>query len=124
MPLSPDAPDSWPASLPQAPKYGMQEQRQRNVIAFQGDTGQPKQRRRSTATAVVTTAVFEMTDTQLVDFNTFYEQVLKDGTIAFTWAHPRTGITYNWCFASDEAPVVEATTINFNTVSCKLLRLP
>lgn len=123
MPLSPDAPATWPASLPQKPRYGMTEQKQSNVASFQGEIGQPKLRRRSTSVCVIMAATFEMSDAALVDFNIFYELVLKDGSLPFIWNHPRTGISYSWCFAGGESPQIEATTFNFNSVTCKLMRI-
>lgn len=125
MTLSPDAPTTWPSTITQAPRYGgFTEQRQRNVVSFNPDVGSPKQRRRSTAVCIGCTAVFEFNDAELADFEIFYLYVLKDGTLPFTWNHPRTLISYTWSFAPDEAPTIEATQYNFNTVTCKMIRLP
>lgn len=115
---------AWPGTLPAAPKYGFAEKRQTNIAFFAPDVGPPKMRRRSTAVCVVCTANFEMTDAQLVDFNTFFETTLADGTLPYTWNHPRTGVSYTWAFSPSEAPTVTAITYRFNQVDCSILRLP
>lgn len=118
---------SWPGGLPQKPVYGgFTEQRQRNVVAFQPEAGPPKARRRSTAVAVPATARFEMTDAQVVTFNTLFETTLVDGTLPFTWAHPRTNVSYTWMFSPgvQDAPVIESNNVDLNVVTCKLIRLP
>lgn len=116
---------AWPATIPQCPILnGLAEQRQRNVASFPPDVGPPKLRRRSTAAAVQTTVVFKMSNAELVDFNTFYETTLADGTLPFTWDHPRTKVNYSWMFSADEAPQIERLAPNASQVMCKLLRLP
>jgi hypothetical protein len=115
---------AWPGTIPQKPLVGFAEQRQRNVASFNPDVGEPKVRRRSTAVTINCNAQFIMTDLQLVDFITFFETTLSDGTLPFTWAHPRTGVTYTWMFGVEDSPTIEATTYNINTVSCRLIRLP
>jgi hypothetical protein len=115
----------WPDTIPQSPIYGgFTEQRQRNVTSFSPDVGSPKIRRRSTAVCVPCVAVFEFSDSQLDIFNTFYEDTLFDGTLPFTWRHPRMQTFYSWMFSVEEAPQIEATGSNLNRVSCKLIRLP
>ncbi len=115
---------TWPSTTAQAPIFGMREQRQRNVVAFKPDSGNPKIRRRSTAVCVDTLATFRMDDTELAAFKTFYETTLFDGTLPFDWAHPVTGVTYTWMFSPDDAPEIEATEYGLHTVTCRLLRLP
>jgi hypothetical protein len=115
---------AWPGTLPQSPKYGFGEKKQVNVNSFTPDVGVPIITLRSTAACWNTTATFEMNDTQLAAFLTFYETTLKDGSLPFTWNHPRTAVNYTWIFDPDSPPQIVATTINFNSVDCKLVRLP
>lgn len=117
---------TWPGAgtLPQKPKYGMAERRQTNMSYFMPDVGTPKARRRSTAVSTITQVTFEFNDTQLAAFKTFYETTCLDGSLPFDWAHPVTGVVSFWLFSPDEAPTIEATTINFHTVSFNLVRLP
>lgn len=115
---------AWPGTIPQKPLVGFTEQRQRNVVAFVPDVGTPKISRRSTSVTVNCQAAFFMTDAELANFNTFYETTLADGTLPFTWNHPRTGVSYTWFFAGDDTPTIEGVTYNINRVTCKLSRLP
>ena len=115
----------FPSTIPQSPIYGgFTEQRQRNVTSFAPEVGSPKIRRRSTAVCVPCIAIFEFSDAQLAVFNTFYETTLLDGTLPFTWVHPRTADTFIWMFSVEEAPQTEATGSNLNRVTCKIIRLP
>lgn len=113
---------AWPSTIPQAPLYGFQEQRQINVATFMPEVGTPKKRRRSTAVCTLCSAVFRMDHADLATFNTFFETTLKDGSLPFTWNHPRTAVSYTWIF--EGVPTIEFSEIDHNTVSCRLLRLP
>lgn len=116
---------AWPATVPQCPILnGLSEQRQPNIVSFQPDVGPPKARRRSTAVATLTNVIFRMTNDELDAFNTFYEDTLKDGSLPFTWDHPRTKDSYTWMFATDEPPSIDRMTPKTSRVTCKLLRLP
>ena len=115
---------SWPGSLPQKPLLGFTEQRQRNLAMFSPDVGPPKMRRRSTAVPVNSSITLKLTDTQLATFDLFFEVTLADGTLPFTWPHPRTGINYSWIFSPQDAPQKQALTKNVTQVTFKLLQLP
>jgi hypothetical protein len=115
---------SWPTELPQTPQYGFQEQRQRNIVSFKPEFGPPKMRLGSTGASTDAVASFIMTDDQVDIFQSFYILDLSDGVLSFQWAHPVTGITYDWVFNSDEAPMIERTAPDVNTVQCKLQRIP
>ena len=115
---------AWPGTIPATPILGFTEQRQRNVTTFQPDVGSPKMSRRSTAVTYNCVATFKMTDAELASFNTFYETTLQDGTLPFTWAHPRTSVSYTWVFHPEDSPNIEVTNYDHNTVNVKLVRLP
>ncbi len=115
---------TWPSDLPQCPTLVFTEQRQRNLVAFQPDVGEPKIRRRSTATAVLTNMAFRMTNAQVLSFNTFFETTLKDGSLPFDFAHPVTKVTYSWVFDPKDSPRLTRVTPRTYTVTFDLLRLP
>lgn len=115
---------AWPGTLPQCPTLNYSEQRQTNVVTFQPEVGEPKMRRRSTATAVLTSMNFRMTNAQVLTFLTFYETTLKDGSLPFDLPHPVTKTSYTWVFDPKEAPRLNRVTPKHYSVSFNLLRLP
>ena len=116
---------TWPAALPQCPILnGFSEQRQRNLASFAPEVGGPKISRRSTAVAVLTSLVYRMSNADILVFNTFFEDTLKDGSLPFDWDHPVTGTTYTWMFDINEAPRFDRMTPNSIRVTFNLLRMP
>jgi hypothetical protein len=115
---------SWPSTIPQCPVLNaFSEERQRNLAAFSPDIGLEKLSRRSTAVGTLTSVAYRMTIDQIVDFDTFYEITLKDGSLPFLWNHPITGTSYVWMFDSGEAPRFDRMTANTFRVTFNLLRM-
>jgi hypothetical protein len=116
---------TWPANIPQCPiQNGFSEQRQPNTVAFTPDVGPPKVRRRSTAVGVSTAVTFRMTNAEKLNFDTFFETTLADGSLPFDWPHPVTKVVYTWCFDPKNVPQFQRATARTWAVSCNLLRLP
>jgi len=115
---------AWPTVINNPIYGGFTEQRQRNAVSFNPDFGQPKMYRRGTAATYNCQATFIMDDNELLAFITFYETTLTDGTLPFTWNHPRTGISYTWCFDPSESPIIETSDYGVSTVRAKIIRLP
>ena len=83
---------AWPGSLPTEPLVkGYQEGREDTKIRSPMDYGPAKVRRRTTAAVTKFVAGFILDDTDLATFETFYITTLNDGSLSFTWTHPRTG---------------------------------
>jgi len=115
---------AWPSTLPQCPILtGWDETPQTNVATFSPEVGPPKYRRRSTAKAWLSDTTWRMTSAQVATFKTFYETTIADGSLPFTWAHPITKVTYNWCFTK-QAPKIQRVAPAVHTVDFQLLRLP
>ncbi len=114
---------AWPITLPQCPVLnGFSEQRQRNIVAFNPDVGPPKIRRRSSASAVLTSATFRLTTDELSDFDTFFIDTLKDGSLPFEWQHPINRLIYSWWIDSHEAPRIDRLTSSTFRITLNLLR--
>jgi hypothetical protein len=114
--------NTYPPELPGPQIESFTEKPQRNVASFQPDVGPPIYRRRSTAICYETTGNFIYNVDQLARFNEWFSEDLKDGSLAFEMDHPRTGVTYRWCFT--ESPEETAQTHTHTQVNFNLLRLP
>jgi hypothetical protein len=113
----------WPSSLPCQPLQGTWgETVQRNVAIFSPEVGAPKYRRRTTASGSKAAASFYFTKRQLADFQSFYADDLKDGSLPFSWQHPITDTISSWCF--EDVPEVSSVNRAAYTVNVQLRRLP
>mgnify|MGYP000884912405 FL=1 len=96
-PFIPPAPpvvlEIWPVGLPQIPLRDGYVETEPNVIKRTDmDEGPAKQRPRFTVGIRPFLVQLEMDLDQVAIFETFYEDTLKDGTLPFTWKHPRTQV--------------------------------
>lgn len=89
---------TWPVSLPANPRRDLTWSPKSNVISFGTEVGKGKLRRRSTYRSKLWSLSFIMTDAQLADFVTFFEDDLEDGALPFEWVYPRTGDTWEFTF--------------------------
>lgn len=86
MPLA-----TWPVGLPTDPmSQGYDEQLGDNVIRTAMDVGPPKKRPRSSAAVKPVSVTFDLTRAQVATLQAFYEATLGQGSLNFTWTHPRT----------------------------------
>lgn len=83
---------AWPSDIPQKPlKEGFSRKPQDNVLRSSMDTGPEKARRRFTAASEYISCVYEMTESELSSFKSFYENDINSGAISFTWPDPENG---------------------------------
>jgi hypothetical protein len=116
---------AWPSTLPQCPILnGWDEQPQPAVAAFVPEVGPQKSKRRTTAKVWSCNAVYRMTNSDVITFNSFFETTLEDGSLPFSWPHPITKVSYNWYFDSATPPKFSRTTPKTQTVQLKIMRLP
>jgi hypothetical protein len=71
-----------------------------NRLRSKMDVGPAKMRRRSTAAPDTFTGSQKLTSAQLGYLETFYKTTLTDGSLPFTWKHPRTRSTVDMRFLS------------------------
>jgi hypothetical protein len=91
---------TWPVALPQKPLLsGLARSPKSNVVAFGTEVGPGKQRRRSTARMQVWSLQFSLTDAQRATFESFFEDDLSDGALAFDWEDPVTESAASWKFS-------------------------
>jgi len=97
----------WPISLPQRPLAdGYSEQPPNLVVRSPMDVGPAKVRRRTTAGVTRLQMAFHLTPAQLATFRGFLANDIQDRALAFTWAHPVTGVVGTFRIA--EQPTFEA----------------
>jgi hypothetical protein len=83
----------WPVSLPQAPiADGYQEQQGDSLLRTPMDLGPAKQRPKNTGGVKPVLWTWELDGGELTAFETFFEQTLEGGALAFEMTHPRTGL--------------------------------
>ena len=102
-PFIPPAPpvvlDVWPVGLPQIPlRDGYAETEPDVIRRTEMDEGPAKQRPRFTVGIRPFLVQIEVDVDQVTTFQTFYEDTLKDGTIPFSWKHPRTQVNTDFRF--------------------------
>ena len=116
-------PQVWPVTLPAGPLIeGYQETAPNNSIRTQMDVGPAKMRQRATAGVRVYNAVWLFTKAQVADFDTFYNDTLEGGTLAFELADPRTGSTLDFRFTIQ--PVYQSLSDNLWRVTTVMEVLP
>lgn len=92
---------TWPATLPQSLLASLKRTRQSGKVRSDMDTGPAKQRARFTAVALHYDGSLMLTGTQLAAFETFYEDTLGQGAVAFDWIDPVTDVAASLRFRSD-----------------------
>lgn len=84
---------AWPASLPQfVSSDGYDESPPKTTIRSSVDVGIAKQRSRTTGGARPISATVEMTLAQVETLDVFFVTTLVNGSLSFTWVHPRTQV--------------------------------
>lgn len=87
----------WPATLPQHPFIGYEEQAQPNTVESEVGNGPPKVRRRSTRERVFQTTPVEITGAQKATFEAFWANI-SHGADPFEWTDMATGATVDFRF--------------------------
>jgi len=114
----------WPADLPQEVLFdGYKERPAKVLLRTPMDAGPAKVRRRTTAGIRNIQFVVEMTRAQAVIFETWYRDILKDGSLAFEWVHPRTQASCIYRF-TDNGYDISLVTGALCHVACYLEILP
>lgn len=81
----------WPSGLPSYVLVdGYTEIMPNNTIFSNPDIGPPKARRRSTAAIAPVKVQILLNTSQVATLISFYRSTLSEGTLPFTWTHPRT----------------------------------
>ena len=96
---------AWPATLPQylEGSGGYNEAPANGMLRTSMDSGPAKRRSRFTKIPVYITGVLApLTSAQVDILQAFYTTTCLNGTLTFTWVHPRTGnaATFAWMDAS------------------------
>jgi len=113
----------WPADLPQEVLFdGYDEQLPNVMLRTTMDAGPAKVRRRFTAAIRTISFNIEMTRAQVVLFETFFNDTLKGGSLAFDWVHPRTQAACTYRFT--QPPGIQLVTGALCKVACKMEILP
>lgn len=120
-PFIPPAPpvvlDVWPVGLPQIPlREGYSESEPDVIKRTDMDEGPAKQRPRFTVGIRPFRVQVEMDLDQVATFQTFYEDTLKDGTIPFTWKHPRTQVNTDFRFVGQPQQIKNHGARNYRVV--------
>lgn len=87
----------WPATLPQHPFIGYEEQAQPNTVESEVGNGPPKVRRRSTRERIFQTTSIEITGAQKVTFEAFWRNI-RHGSDPFEWKDMATGEVVDFRF--------------------------
>lgn len=91
-----------PVGLSQAPLVdGFQSQPQANKVSFQPEVGEAKTRRRATARTKPQTVSFDYTTEQVAEFEAYFEDDLKDGSLRMAWMDPMRGDLADWKFDTE-----------------------
>lgn len=90
----------WPATLPPALQDGYGETPPETVIRWRPDFGPSLVRRAGSANVSEVSFKYEMTQSEAIIFDTFYNITTKGGSLPFVFVHPRTGIPRNTRFVS------------------------
>lgn len=80
----------WPSSLPDCVlDADYQEQPENNLAEFAPEVGPPLRRRRTSINSSLIQAAIVLADDEVDTLLDFYKDDLKDGSLSFTWVHPR-----------------------------------
>ncbi len=117
-PAPPVVLDVWPVGLPQIPLRDGYKEHEPNLIKRSPmDAGPAKQRPRFTQGIRPFILQVEMDTEQVAIFETFYADTLRDGTIPFTWKHPRTQVNTDFRFVAGQPQKIRnATARNWRVV--------
>jgi hypothetical protein len=113
--------NSWPSILPCYPLSGTYSaEYQENITRFQPEVGPSKSRRRYTSSIKVIDATFKFTKEQMIEFDRFYFDRLKDGSLPFEMRDPLIHRFYYYAF--EETPRVDQVATVYQ-VSVRLRQL-
>lgn len=103
----------WPGTLPQfVHKPGYSEKPGENTLETPVDAGPAKSRRRYTGQVRRFSVTVEFTPAQQATFETFYQNELADGSLKFTWLHPRTRAAATFIFRKPHWAITGIVGIN------------
>ena len=116
---------AWPSDVNQiAQTSTYSEAADLNVASFKPEVGPPKLRRRMSISTDTLGFQLWVTSAEYASFLTFYRTTLKDGTLPFTFTHPRTKAVTSFVFAGDSAPKIEAMGADLFALSMTIRTLP
>lgn len=113
---------TWPATLPQdVLRRGYSETPRMVKATFESDTGPPIERPKGTIKLTKIPVSMIMTSTQLSTFEDFVFDDLAQGSLSFTFPHPRLGQNCTAKITGDEPYQVAEIGADVWTVSFELL---
>lgn len=116
---------SWPSDVPQKPLVdGYQENEENNVIRTQMDQGPDKVRRRTTDNVQNYQMVFRMDDTEKSNWQDWYENTVKHGSLKFDFDDPTDGNTYEWRLVIPPEPQWSSQGGNIFDLRIQMEKLP
>lgn len=116
---------TWPGTLPTALMIaGLQRTPQANVISFGTEVGPGKVRRRSTARTETIVGSIIVTATQYATFQSFFQDDLQDGALAFDWTDPLDDSTCSFRFDPNKAYSASPIDTDNWSVSLSLIKQP
>lgn len=95
---------TWPGSLPSEWSIRTRYRRLPTTVETEMDSGLPKARKRHSAVLAHVDTYIRLTGTQVAAFETWYDDTIGGGALAWTRAHPVTGVTATFQFRNDEMP--------------------
>lgn len=81
---------TWPVSLPQIGNVGLQISEDDSVLRSNMDAGPPTRRNRFRAVTKTMEFSMNLSGAQVAVLDSFYSDTLRNGSLSFDWADPRT----------------------------------
>ncbi|MCF2522349.1 hypothetical protein [Bradyrhizobium sp. G127] len=114
----------WPIDVPlRTLQSGYSEAPEKNTADFQPEVGPPKTRRRTSISSDVITCSGNFSSEEWDALVAFYRTTLADGSLPFTRAHPRSGLSMTFKFTGDP-PKLSQVRGDVYTGSFGLRRMP
>ncbi len=105
---------AFPATINQiVMQDGYSETPESNLIEFKPEVGPPKLRRRMSTTQDILTITMWLTSDEWDILKSFYKTDLEDGTLPFTWIHPRAGAEAHFAFEGDPPKVTSIFALTY-----------
>ncbi len=113
---------SWPATLPQSPlAEGFTETAPATALRTEMDQGPAKSRQRTTAGPRRLGFSLFLTRAQTATLDSFFNDDTKGGAVAFTFPHPRTGVSMSCRFTEPPRYQMQGGDIFRATLSLEVL---
>lgn len=114
---------AWPGGVnqnAQVRSYG--EAPDDNVARFNPEVGPPKTRRRMSISTDTLSFDLILTSSEYDTFIAFFRSTIIDGTLPFTFTHPRTSVVTTFVFVSP--PKLSALSANYYNLAMSIQSVP